>query len=354
MTLSEFSAQIRVVGKLAVFAFLILVFFYLVITLLLTSFKKTEVVDLNLKPVYGTISPPVFEEPFTMSKLKFELNTIDGKYPETTPSAHVFFIPEPKSTLAYLTKVELLAKTFAFDTFATQPQTLNEEWVKYEDATKILEVNIRSYHFKFRYKAGEELQSLIEATPEAKFTLLENTFIEEARSTLSSRNSYPPELAAGSINPLYVRYDLSRNQFVPVAEGEYPQAMRIDFFRQQDTLPIESPFHFTSQNYVILAPLNKVPQVVEAGFMSYETLRSDPGVYPLLTSEEAFLKLKKGEATTINLKEPVSGKIKIKEIYVSYYDPLSYQAYFQPIFVFLGDHNYVGYLPAIRDEYLAK
>jgi len=354
MTLSEFSLQIRVVAKVAAFFFALVIFFYLLIMLLLNSLKSELKQEIALNPVFGSVKAPVFEHAQGNAKYNFELDTIDGKLPIATASARVFFIPEPKSTLAYLTKVDSLATSFGFDTGVTKPLTLNDEWVKYEDARQLLEVNIRSYHFRYRLKPGAELDSILTATPEAKFIGFESSLIEEAREALSSRESYPAHLAAGTTTPVYVRYDAIQDDYVPVKPEEGPQGIRVYFGRVEEDLEIATPERLVTQNYVTIAPLNHYSQVIEAEYLSFAKLDTDPGIYPLITSEEAFAKLKQGAAKTIFVDAGAPAKIRIKELYLAYYDPDSYQPYFQPIYVFLGNHNFLGYLPAIKDEYLVK
>lgn len=354
MTLSEFALQIRILGRLLAVVLVVLAIFYFMIVLLISSLKKSETKVVDINPIYGSLPFPSFEGALAPEQYRFTLDTIDGNYPNTTASANVYFIPEPKSTLAYLTKIDSLAQSFDFDTSIYKPQTLNEQWVKYEDESRILEANIKNYHFKYYYKSVPELQEIIEATPEAKFTLLEREFIETARMALSNRGAYPAHLAAGTTNTVYQRYDLSQKDFIAIKSGEFPQAVRIDFFRQDETLDILTPKYFDSQNYIILAPLNRYPQIVAAQYASFEKLASEPGTYPLITSKEAFKKLTQGEATTITVDPDATSRIKIKNIFLGYYDPESYQPYLQPVFVFLGDHNFVAYLPAIKAEYLTK
>lgn len=354
MTLSEFALQIRVVGKVAAFFLALVIFFYLLIMLLLNSLRTEESVKITYNPVFGAVKAPIFEHSLGSANYSFELDTIDGKLPLSTSSARVFFIPEPKSTLAYLTKVDSLAVSFGFDTELTSPLTLNEEWVKYEDSRQLLEVNIRSYHFRYQLKMGPELEAILTATPEANFIGFQSSLTEEAREALSSRESYPPHLAAGTTTPVYVRYDAETEGFIPVKPEEGPQGIRVYFGRVEEDFEIATPERLVTSNYVTIAPLNHYSQVVEAQYLSYEKLDTDPGSYPLLSSEEAFLKLKSGAAKTISLDPEAPAKIRIKEFYLAYYDPETYQPYFQPIYVFLGNHNFMGYLPAIKDEYLLK
>ncbi len=353
MTLSEFAYQIRVLGKLLAVFFGAAVLFVLMILVLIQSLKKPEQKTLALNTTFGKIEKPLFEASLPYGKMKFALDTIDGDYPVTTPSANVYFIPENKATLAYLTRVEALAQSFGFDTAGVKSERINENWVKYEDAVRKLQIDIKNFHFHYLLKPSSELQKLVEATPSARFTLLEDHFLEVAKQTLSSRNVYPAHLAAGKTNLVYLKYDLAQNKFVPAVAGDIPQAVRVDFFRKDEKLPVVPPKYFESQNYVVMAPLEYYPQEVEVQFMSFDKL-DEPGVYPLMSAKEAWERLKKGEVKTISVASQIEDSIKIKEIYLGYYDPLSYQKYFQPVFIFLGDQNYVGYIEAIRPEYLLE
>lgn len=356
MTLSEFSLQARLLAKLVLFTLVGIIFLYLLVLVLLRSMVKPISPQLNIDPVFGSIKEPVFEKALDNKNYEFVLDTIDGTFPQTTASAAVYFIPEPKSTLAYLTRTEMLAKSFNFDTATVPMQTLSEHWVKYEDANRVLEINIVNSHFKYYYKPGTLLDSIVEATPEAKFILLENRFIEKARQAFSEKDAYPKHLATGTNNPVYQLYDGVLKQFVPYREeSPYPQAVRIDFFREDEIFNILTPQYFSSQNYAIVSPLNYNSEIVEMQYASFEKLADQPGIYPLLTSEEAFSKLQKGEASIISVQEPVNEPIKIIKIELGYYDPIEYQPYFQPVYVFLGkNNNFVAYLPAIKDEYLVK
>ncbi len=353
MTLTELAIQSRVLAKLAAVFLLVFIVFYVMVLFLMSALKKPQETTLTIKPAFGKLERPFFEQAVETEKLKFVLDTIDVDYPPTTPSARVFFIPEQKTTLQYLNKIEALAQSFGFDTTVVKYQPINDSWVKYEDENKFLKINIKTFHFDFYFKPSKELQDLVEATPEARFDLLENEYIEMARDVLKERNAYPVDLAVGKTNIVYLRYDLALEKFIAIKSDEVPQAIRVDFFRKDEDLPVVPAKYFESANFVILTPLTKNPEAVAAQYLSFEKLDEEPGIYPLIDSRTAWEFLQKGKVKTISLDANVEGKIKIKELFVAYYDPISYQKYFQPIYVFLGDHNYVGYLEAVRPEYFS-
>ncbi len=354
MTLTELAYQSRIIGKVVgVFAGVLLLL-YLVILVLIETLKPPVAPTIHLKTSFGPLEKLLFEQGQTSPKLKYILDTVDGELPVTTASAAVYYIPELQTTLVYLNKIATIAQSFGFDTNVTRHEILSDEWVKYEDSSKVLTINIKYFHFKFQLKPSASLQKLVEATPSARFADKEKDFIEDARQELQSADSYPPDLATGKINQVYMRYDLATGTFVKVGPTETPSAIRIDFFRKDEKdMPVMQPGgYLESKTYVILAPLVQgKTNVTEMQFIHFDRLE-EPGVYPLITVQDAWEQLQADKATLITLGDRTKTTVNIKKIFIGYYDPGTYQKYFQPIFVFYGDNDYVSYLPAVTPEYI--
>ena len=75
------------------------------------------------------------------------------------------------------------------------------------------------------------------------------------------------------------------------------------------------------------------------------------GIYPLRSTDQAFEDLKGGKGIVISSSQP-DGEVKIKKVFLAYYDPDTYQEYMQPVYVFLGENKFVAYVTAVTDEYL--
>jgi hypothetical protein len=76
------------------------------------------------------------------------------------------------------------------------------------------------------------------------------------------------------------------------------------------------------------------------------------GVYPIRSGDEAFADLKKGKGFIVSL--PPVTKITIRKMFLGYFDPDVFQEYLQPVYVFLGDGDFVGYVPAVSGQYLVE
>ena len=111
--------------------------------------------------------------------------------------------------------------------------------------------------------------------------------------------------------------------------------------------------YYNSPHYVIFAPTDSQEVVIRAQVKLYDRSADQIGTYPLRSSEQAFADLKGGKGLLISAAQP-NGEIKIKKVFLAYYDPDIYQEYMQPVYVFLGENKFVAYVPAVTDEYLAR
>jgi len=119
--------------------------------------------------------------------------------------------------------------------------------------------------------------------------------------------------------------------------------VEVDFYRpDQEIYPVVSPKYFNSQNYVMLV-----------AYKFYEKSDSQIGIYPVKTGDAAYEALKTGKGLIIQ-NESAGSDIVIKKMFLGYFDPDVYQEYYQPVYVFLGNNNFVGYVPAVTDEFYTE
>ncbi len=130
--------------------------------------------------------------------------------------------------------------------------------------------------------------------------------------------------------------------------------VEVDFYRPDiDEYPIVSPKYFNSQNYVLLVFYEEGFKILAAQVRFFEKSEEQVGIYPLITGREAYEKLKTGRAYIVTFPKDTKDII-IKKMFLGYLDPDVYQTYLQPVYIFLGDDNFVSYVAAIRDDYLIE
>ena len=66
----------------------------------------------------------------------------------------------------------------------------------------------------------------------------------------------------------------------------------------------------------------------------------------------AFSELQNGQAYIANLGlNKDDDVLKIRRVYLAYFDPDIVTEYYQPIYVFEGDNGFIAYLPAVTPDY---
>jgi hypothetical protein len=94
-------------------------------------------------------------------------------------------------------------------------------------------------------------------------------------------------------------------------------------------------------------------KILKAQVQFFEKSNEQVGIYPVKTGAQAWADLKAGKGIIIS--SPNSSKnIVIKKMFFGYFDFDSYQEYLQPVYVFLGDGNFVAYVSAVTTDYLTE
>ena len=112
-----------------------------------------------------------------------------------------------------------------------------------------------------------------------------------------------------------------------------------------------TPKFFTSQNYLILFFDNDQEKIIRGQISFFEKSEDQKGIYPVKTGDQAWEELKNGKGMVVAGQKGVKN-ITIKKMSIEYLDPDVYQHYLQPVYVFIGDNDFVAYVTAVKEEYL--
>ena len=217
----------------------------------------------------------------------------------------------------------------------------------YENGSQRLKVDISNFNFTFDLN--------FEQQPE----IFDNTIIPDeinilnyAIEFLRKMNRYPSELAQGTNNVIYLKYEPTTKEFNVVENISDANVVEIDLFPPDiGVYPIVPPKYFNSQNYVVMVFKPRGYQVIKAQIKHFSKDIESAAPYPLKSGDLAWEELKNGKGTIVSSGQNTN-QITIREMFVGYYDPDIYQPYFQPVYVFLGDNNFAAYVPAIQEEYV--
>ncbi len=347
MTLTELSYYVRKYLPFAVLFFLIFMIFFYIVKIFFIYLKASRTPAVNINPVFGKIKRPQIKEVSASAGLNFILDTIEGQPITATPAANVYFLPPQATRFGYREKIYLMAKTLGFNTEMVKHKLEGQEAIFSTNRQK-LTIDITNFNFSYEYKFENDKQVFTNTIIPSK-TEIENKAID----FLKTIGRYPEELARGKTNVVYLHYNPLRNSVFVPSKPEEANVVEIDFYRPDiDQYPIVSPQYFNSQNFVIMVFRQTGFKILKAQIRFFERSEDQVGVYPVRTGQAVWEELKAGGGIIVSSSD--SKDVIIKKMFMAYLDPDIYQDYLQPVYVFLGENNFVAFVPAIANEYFVE
>jgi len=355
MSLTELSYYTRrFMPFIIIFLLVFLVGFYAFKLILLTAQIQSSKNASLVNPVFGKVKAITLTNAKPSQSLNFTLDTIEGQPVTATDSAKVYLLPPTSTRFGYRDRIYLMAKTLGFDTSVIK-HILRDKTATFEDDKQKLDIDVTNYNFKYQY----DLQK--DSTPIRNITVPQQTEAEgKAMDFLRTFGRYPDELLKGTRNTIYLTYtaDASSSATTTTATNSAtltpgpggPNMVEVDFFRPDiDKYPIVSPKYFNSPNYVVMIFNETGFKVIRAQIAFFEKSEEQVGVYPVKTGVVAWDELKAGKGWVVSGAD--NPNVTVKKMFIGYYDPDIYQPYLQPVYVFIGDNNFVGYVPAVDAIY---
>jgi len=346
MTLTEVSYYGRKYAPFAVLFFLVFLIFYYAIKLLFIALQGPNITPLYTNPVFGKIRKPYIKEASSSSHLNYTLDTVEGQPITASDAAKVYLLPPTATHFGYIGTIYLMAKTLGFDTGIVKHRMVDKDAV-FTDTRRKAVIDITNFNFFYQYSFDKDpkifANTIIPSSNE-----IENKAID----FLKSVGRYPDELAKGKTNIIYLDYNSAEKAFSVSARSLNANAVEIDFYRPDiDGFPIVSPSYFNSQNYVIMVFYETGIKVLRAQIQFFNKSEEQVGVYRLKTGDIAWEELKSGKGMVVSQMADQKDVV-IKKMFLGYFDPSIYQDYLQPVYVFLGDNNFVAYVPAVSNDFL--
>lgn len=350
MTLTDLSYYIRKIGPFVALGF---VFFFIFFSILNLVFKsaalrpknQTPIIDFALGPIEKLLIKDTVSYP---PNPNFILDNIQGRPTTATDSARVYVLPTPSTRFSYIQTISLMARAVGFDT-RVDKYDLSGTQAAYSNLDHQLTIDIRN--FNFTYKSFFENNTDLFTDTNIPDT---DTIQETAKSFLRRLDRYPEELVQGPLNIVYLNYHPETKTFVVVENPQEANVVEVDFFRPDiDGFPTVTPNYFNSQNYIVMVFKQDASKVIKAQVAFFEKDVTQRGTYPIKSGDVAWEQLKQGNGYIISAGQN-SNTITIREMFVAYFDPGVEQRFLQPVYVFLGDKDFVGYVPALDDSSLQK
>lgn len=297
---------------------------------------------------FGKLSKIPFPDTSTSVKLTYVVETPEGGLPTNIPSqAKIYFMPKVSPNLLSLDTAKSKAQSLGY---SPNSQQISDTLYKFSNpnAPSSLLINIVTGTFSISYDLSAD-KSPIELKPPVA-----EVAASEFRSILSSANILPADLTG-----------LTTHEFLKLSDGKLVTALslsessvvKINLFRKNyDNLPLVTGNPNEANVWAIIGGAqNRNQQVIAAEYHYYSIDESQNSTYPIKTPTEAFAELQSGKAYIANLGVNKDGDIlKIRRVYLAYFDPEADAQFLQPIYVFEGDNGFIAYLPAVTSAYYGQ
>lgn len=336
--LADVTSEVRILLKILAASFI-------VITILFLFFKGGTILKNVLFPTppappeqkFGRLPLIPFPDQQPV-KLDYKVNTLSGNLNE--------FGNQMKVYKTKTVKPSLVALQTARDRLANLGFTDNE--------TKVSEST-----YQWSQANGDRMQYNIINN---NFNLITNFLAEPSPTTLGPAIIEKVDVYS---NAMFFLEELGENTddlneefstliYLKLVDGQLVQAdsvgdaqfSRLDIFQNNidKNYKIYYPGLDESTMYFIYRSNDSVPRIVNAAYVHTMADKSSSSTYPIITTQEAFDKLKAGKAIVFNK----SGKslIDITDVTLGYYLGEENQPYLLPIFVFTGK-DFTAYVQAV-------
>ncbi len=278
--------------------------------------------------------------------LTFILETPEGTLPQLPVQDKIYFMPKPSSSIRSLENAQKKVGGLKFDPDGREiTQTLY--LFEHKTAPSTLEMNIVTEVFSISYDLRADI-SVIEnnpPTPEAA--------IAQTKSYLAKASLLPDDIS-GPTTHEFIK--ISEGKFVSAVSLSEADLIKVNLYRKSFN---EVPSLTANPNeaniwFLVGGGSNRSNQIIAAEYHYFPINEKKYATYPLRTAGEAWDDLKSGEGFIANLGENSQGIIKIRRVYLAYYDAGIYTEFYQPMVVFEGDNNFTAYVPAIDNQFYGK
>lgn len=297
---------------------------------------------------FGKLTKIAFPNNNITAKLTYSVETPTGGLPTDIPTqAKVYFMTKPVSNLLALDTATQKAKALGF---AGSPSQESDTLYKFTNTTypSVLEMNIVTGTFSISYDLAADRSPISTKPPDPEVAA------SEYRSALSQANILPDDLSGPTTHQFY---KLSSGQLQSALSLSESDVVKVNLFRKNyDNLPAMTANPNESNVWAIVSGSNtQGQQIIAAEYHYYPVDETQFSTYPIITPSQAFAQLQANQAFIADLGLNKDGDaLKIRRVYLGYFDPDTTSDFYQPVYVFEGDNGFVAYYPAIDPTYYGQ
>jgi len=308
--------------------------------------------DFNTLPAIGF--PPSVERP----KMVLELPT--GAIPAFPDRMRVYYAPTRRSGFADPDKATDVATALGFLFKPNQPTETNYIWTNQDQLNSKLDMNIVSGHFVLSriWQNNPAIATMGNFVSDKQVIAETETWLKRVglmnEDTIGvERVTYLKDDVGKMVNALslsdadFVQLDLFRKNLDEIDQASKTKEVIASY-----------PFYRTDPlkglvRIVVSGSKNQNEKILSLDYAYTAIDYKKSGTYYIKTGEEAWAELSAGGGY-VSPTSPKTGEIKVRRIFLGYYDSGTTQQYAMPIYIFLGDQNFTAYVSAVSEEWIKK
>jgi len=282
----------------------------------------------------------------------YRLETALGsRLPELdTDRAKVFLAPLSEPSLLADQEVKRIAATYGF---IFQPELLDSRtyrWTKVGSLNSSLEIDLQTKNFslKTNYLSKPELVTGGNRLPE------EFEAVRRVKSFLDRADLLPVDVATSAGEVVFLKslggqletaFSLSDADFLQI---NLDRGAVDDRYQMYSTNPKQGVI-----SAVFSGVLSGQESIVDVEYHYRPVDYTQVETYPLRSTKSAWQVLQAGEGYVAY--KGTSDQAVVRQVELGYYEDWLYeQEYLQPIYVFIGDNDFVGYVQAVDPQYVSQ
>ncbi len=291
---------------------------------------------------------PKLEFPQTeQPQLNYKLETATGGLPKDLPGQFkVFFMPIKKASLLAYDAAKGVANKLDF---IQDPKKLSEtdyRWDASQPVPSSLTMNIITGAFVLDRRWQSDPGYL---TPTIYYT--EPQALDRIYNLLSRVELLPEDIKDGKDTIQYLKAD--KDQIVPAVSLSQAHFIQVNLYRKPvDGIEVVNPSSSKGLISGILALQREDDrQFVNLSYNYFPVDLQRFASYPLIGVAEAWQRMQKGQGFIAGVK-PSTTSVTVQSVSLQYYDSETPQQFMQPVYVFQGTSDFIGYVPAIADQWI--
>lgn len=305
---------------------------------------------------FGPLPAVVFPKEVSRPKMTLELPT--GIFPKFPDRMKVYSAPTKRSGFLDPDRAIETARALGFLFKPDQPTETTYVWRNQDLLQSNLEMDIVSGHFKLR-RVWQNDPTLLAAP-----SFLSDQQVIMTAANFLRRASLLTDDISNENKITYLKAE--GGQLTPTISLSEADFVQVDFFRNNldeidtETKQVKSSYSFYRPNpdygliRVIVSSSKDInAQMIEVDYNYTRVDYISGGTYPIKTAEVAWQEFNSGGGL-VTAKYSQSGPVAVRRVLLGYYDSESAQQYAMPIYIFLGDAGFTGYVSAVDETMIQK